>query len=124
MGDNNLEKDQIVANIILGKSKEFGNLIGLDGTLELLIFIEKNPRRYSDIESFSELSHASILRRLNKLQMLNIIKKQPIRSNRRGTHQYELTIRGEIFMKIFRDFDQEIKLPISQQKILEVENNK
>jgi hypothetical protein len=52
------------------------------------------------------------------LQNLNIIKKQPIRSKRRGTHVYGLTIRGEIFIKNFQDYEKEIILPSEQQKII------
>ena len=119
MNDNNSKKNKIVADILLGKTKEFGRVLGLDGTLELLNYIEELPRRYTDIENYSELSHASLLRRLNKFQELNIIRKQPIRSQHRGTHVYELTSRGEMFMKEFRDYENEIKLPVSQQKIIE-----
>jgi DNA-binding HxlR family transcriptional regulator len=104
-----------------GKTKDFGRLLGLDGTIELMILIHEKPRQYKDIEAKMEFSHTSLLRRLNMLQNLNIIRKQPIRSKRRGTHVYELTKRGEIFIKDFKDYEKEIKLPVSQQKITETE---
>ena len=115
---------QVKATISFGKSKELGRLLGLDGTFELLHLIENKPRQYKEIEAIIELSHTTLLRRLTILQNLNIIKKQPIRSKKRGTHVYELTTRGEIFIKNFQDYEKEIFIPFSQQTIIEVENNK
>jgi DNA-binding HxlR family transcriptional regulator len=113
----NTKSKQVKADISFGRSKEFGRLLGLDGTIELLQLIENKPRQYKEIESINELSHTTLLRRLTILQNLNIIKKQPIRSKKRGTHVYELTSRGEIFIKNFQDYEKEIILPIEQQKI-------
>ena len=114
------DTNQIKADISFGKSKELGRLLGLDGTIELLHLIDNKPRQYKEIESIVELSHTTLLRRLTILQNLNIIKKQPIRSKKRGTHVYELTARGEIFIKDFQDYEKEIILPSSQQKIVEI----
>jgi DNA-binding HxlR family transcriptional regulator len=105
-------------DISFGKTKELGRLLGLDGTIELLILIYKKPRQYKELEDILNLSHTTLLRRLSILQNLNIIKKQPIRSKRRGTHVYGLTIRGEIFIKNFQDYEKEIILPSEQQKII------
>lgn len=102
---------------LFGKTKELGRLLGLEGTTELLQLLDERPCQYKDIEAALELSHTSLLRRLNILQNLDIIKKNPIRSKRRETHEYGITIRGIELIKFINSYEKEIKLSYSQQKI-------
>jgi DNA-binding HxlR family transcriptional regulator len=104
---------------LFGKTKELGRIIGLEGTTELLNLLDERPRQYKDLEATLELSHTSLLRRLNILQNLDIIKKNPIRSQRRETHEYDLTLRGVELIKFINAYEKEVKLPLSQQKIVE-----
>ena len=109
---------------LFGKTKELGRILGSEGTTELLNLLDERPRQYKDLEAALELSHTSLLRRLNILQTLDVIKKNPIRSQRRETHEYDLTIRGVELIKFINSYEKELKLPLSQQKIIELENGK
>jgi len=107
------------------KSKELGRLLGKEKTLELLYLLEERPRRYIELDkSLDKLSQSSLSRRLKMLQNLNIIKQQPSRSKSRDTHVYDFTLRGESLIKFLREYEKEVKLPLSQQKIIEIENKK
>lgn len=99
---------------------ELGNLLGQKGTIEILQLLEERPKKYTELEKTLNLSHTSLLRRLTILQTLDIIKKCPIRSRRRETHEYDITIRGNELMKFIDSYEKEIKLPLSQQKIIEI----
>ena len=108
------------SNIIIkvyGKSKELGRLLGLDGTIEILTLLDEHPRQYKDLSIHIDFSQTSLSRRLHLLQSLDIIKKQPIRSKRRETHEYTLTIRGAELMKFMHSYEKDMKLPFVQQKI-------
>lgn len=104
-----------------GKSKELGKILGFDDTINLLILLDESPKQYKDIAPFLTLSQPSSSRRLIMLQNLNIIKKEPYRSNRRETHTYNLTTRGEQLISFIKSYEKEIKLPLSQQKIIKNE---
>jgi len=106
------------------KTMELGNLIGQRGTIELLQLLDERPKKYTELEKTLNLSHTSLLRRLTILQTLNIIKKLPIKSKRRETHEYGLTIRGNELIKFIISYEKEIKLPFEQQKIIEIKKNK
>ena len=95
----------------LGKSKELGRILGLDGTIEILTMLDEQPRQYKDLNTHIQFSQTSLSRRLLLLQSLDIIKKQPIRSKRRETHEYTLTIRGAELMKFIYSYEKEMKLP-------------
>lgn len=120
----NNKKESIIKICPYGKCKELGRTLGKDGTLEILYFLEKEPRRYKDLNKMLEkLSQSSLSRRLKILQALNIIKQQPQRSERRETHVYDFTLRGESLMNFLKDYEKEIKLPSDQQKIIEINTN-
>jgi len=104
-----------------GKSKELGKLLGLDDTIQILICLMESPQQYKEIICQISLSDPSLSRRLKIMQSLNIIKKQPIRSRKRSTHAYSLTIRGEKLMKFIESYEREIKISAEQQKIIEIE---
>jgi len=122
---NNLIRDEknFVKISSYNKTKELGRIIGLDGTTDILDLLDEKPRRYGEIESIIELSHATLLRRLNKLQLLNILKKKPIRSKRRETHVYDFTLCGIDTMRFIKSYDKEVSQSLSQKKIIEIEKN-
>ena len=118
--DNNKQKEPKIQKIqVYGKSKELSRILGLDETTVLLHLIDEKPRQYSYLESNLELSHTSLLRRLNTLKNLGILKTHPIRSKRRNTHVYDFTIRGEKLMTFIKDYEKETKLPLEQQQIVD-----
>lgn len=102
------------------KTMELGNLLGQKGTIEILQLLDERPKKYTELERTLNLSHTSLLRRLTILQTLDIIKKLPIKSKRRETHEYGLTIRGNDLMKFINSYEKEIKLPLEQQEIIMV----
>jgi len=123
---SNNSKDKTNATVIkifpYRKSKELGRIIGKEGTMELLNLLEEKPRRYVELNKLLKmLSQSSLSRRLKILQDLTIIKQYPARSKQRDTHVYNFTARGELLMNFLKDYEKEIKLPLSQQKIIEIE---
>ena len=100
------------------KTMELGNLLGQKGTIEILQLLEERPKKYTELEKTLNLAHASLLRRLTILQALDIIKKCPIRSRRRETHEYNLTIKGVELMKFINSYEKEIKLSLLQKTII------
>jgi len=112
----------IVKIIKCNKTIELGNILGQKGTTEILQLLEERPKKYTELEQTMNISHTSLLRRLTILQTLDIIKKYPIKSKRRETHEYGLTIRGNELMKFIYSYEKEIKLSLEQQKIIEDEN--
>ncbi len=117
------KKDYIIKVCPYGKCQELCRTLGKNGTLEILYLLEKEPQRYKDIDRIldKKLSQSSLSRRLKILQNLNIIKQQPKRSERRDTHVYDFTLRGEDLMKFLKDYEKEVKLPLEQQKIIGIE---
>jgi DNA-binding HxlR family transcriptional regulator len=123
--DVNTKKSKSIISHPYGKSEELSHVIGLKGTMKILYLIEEDPRRYKELnKELKILSQTSLSRRLERLQALNIIKQKPARSERRDIHEYILTSRGELLMKFFQDYEKEIKIPLSQQKVIEIENGK
>ena len=102
------------------KTEELGRLLGNKGTMNILYSLEERPKKYTELENTILLSHTSLLRRLTMLQTLDVVKKRPIRSKRRETHEYDLTLRGNELMKFIDSYEKEMTLPLSQQKIIEI----
>lgn len=119
MNNNKHQKSEVHKIQYYGKTKELTHLLGLDETAFILHLIDEGPKQYSYIETTVGLSHTTVLRRLEALQELGILKKQPIRSKRRKTHVYDFTIRGDKLMTFIKDYEKEITLPLEQQKIIE-----
>jgi len=103
------------------KTQELGRLLGKRETIDILRLLEKRPKKYTELEIIVDISHTSLQRRLSMLQLLDIVKKRPIRSRKRETHEYELTNRGSDLMKFIESYERDAHLPVSQQKIIEVE---
>ena len=105
-----------------GKSMELCKLLGFNDTITLLDLLTESPKQFKDLATSLNLSQPSLARRLTMLQTLNIIKKEPFRVKSRDTHTYNITIRGERLIKFIYSYEKEIKLPSSQQKIIEINN--
>lgn len=121
---NNTISSKISITHPYGKSQELSRIIGLEGTMKILYLIEEEARRYKDLDiTLEKLSQTSLSRRLKRLRSLNVIKQKPIRSKKRDTHEYILTLRGEKLMTFFQEYEKEITLPSEQQKITEINTN-
>ena len=108
MGELSYKNEVVVEINENGKTKELGKIIGLKGTTKILEVLDEKPRQYKEIDTIVRLSHATFLRRLNMLQILNLIKKKSVTSKRRETHLYELTLRGTELMKFIDSYEKEI----------------
>lgn len=117
----NKKPPDVVTIRSFAKTQELGRLLGKRETTNILRLLEKRPKKYTELESSVEISHTSLLRRLIMLQSLDIVKKRPIRSRKRETHEYELTNRGIDLMKFIESYEREVHFPVSQQKIIETE---
>ena len=102
------------------KSIELCKILGLNETVILLDLLNESSKQFKDLAASLELSPPSLSRRLNMLQQLDIIKKEPFRSKSRDTHIYNLTLRGEQLIKFIHSYEKEIQLPLEQQKIINV----
>jgi DNA-binding HxlR family transcriptional regulator len=119
------DQDDIVLKIRkFDKTKELGKIIGLEGTSEILSLLDDQPLQYKDLDAEKIIPPATLNRRLKELQSIHLVKKMPITSNRRETHQYNLTLNGIELMKFIHKYEKIVKLPDSQQKIIKIENKK
>jgi len=122
MSHNISRKDTIAIKITaFGKSAELSQIIGFKGTIPMLDLVDEKPRQYKDIEENVEIPKTTLLRRINSLQMLNIIKKDPIIVNGRKTHLYSLTHMGSELMRFIHLYERTMIVPSPQQKIIEIE---
>jgi DNA-binding HxlR family transcriptional regulator len=88
-----------------GKSMELGRILGLNNTIQLLGMIRESPKQYKDIIENVTISEPSLTRRLTMLQCLDVIRKEPIRSNGRRTHSYNLTLFGEKLINFIESYE-------------------
>jgi len=102
------------------KTTELGRIVGKKGTVKLLCMLDQFPCQYKELNC-DELPSTTLNNRLKELQSVDIIKKTPITSNRRETHHYGLTLSGVELMKFIQKYEKIMKLPIEQQKIINVE---
>ncbi len=123
VGKNSKGERETVKINVYERTKELGKIIGCKGTTAILYLLDERPRQYTELDSKLELSHATFLRQLNMLKILNLIETKSIKSKRRKTHIYDLTDRGVELMKFINSYEKEIKLPLEQQKIPEISEN-
>jgi len=100
------------------KSSELFRILGLKQTQNILISLDGRPLQYKELRKTIDLTEPTLSRRLKDLQTFNIIKKEPIKSKRRDTHQYCLTVFGEEIIKFIKRYEKALILPSSQQKIV------
>lgn len=119
MSNDNSSKDKIPIKLnTFGKTTELGKIIGSDGTIQMLSLLSEQPRQYKDIEAYIELPKTTLVRRINSLQQLKIIKKDPFIAKGRKTHLYSLTKIGSELMRFTHVYERSVTLPSSQQKII------
>jgi len=122
MTHDNLSKETIPLKIsAYGKTTELGKIIGSEGTTHMLSLLSEQPMQYKDIEASIELPKTTLVRRINSLQQLKIIKKDPFIAKGRKTHLYSLTKIGSELMRFTHVYERTVTLPSSQQKIIDVE---
>lgn len=100
------------------KTTELGRIIGKKGTVKILCMLDQRPCQHKELNCY-ELPSTTFNNRIKELQSLDIIKKIPITSNRRETHQYTLTLTGNELMKFIHRYEKMMKVPLEQQKIFE-----
>jgi len=103
------------------KTKQLGRTLSHEGVTEILLALNERPKQYKELTIETGLSNSTFERAIKELQAIHIIKKNPITSNNRETHQYDLTPNGLQMMKFIKSYEKEIKLPLEQQKIVEAE---
>ena len=100
------------------KTKQLGRTLSHEGATEILQALNERPKQYKELTRETELSNSTMERALKELQAIHLIKKNPITSDNRETHQYDLTPNGLQLMKFIKSYEKEIKLPLEQQKII------
>lgn len=124
MTHDNLSKEIIPLKIsAFGKTTELGKIIGSEGTTYMLSLLSEQPMQYKDIEASIELPKTTLVRRINSLQQLKIIKKDPFIAKGRKTHLYSLTKIGSELMRFTHVYERTVTLPSSQQKIIGINTN-
>ena len=103
---------------------EVGKTIGSEGAVSILNFLVDGPKQYKDFEADLDVKKTTLVRQLKKLLMFKMIEKQPIVANGRKTHEYGLTQNAMEFMRFAQTYERRMTIPSSQQKIVEIENNK
>ena len=106
------------------KSTELGKTLGSDGIIHMLTLINEQPMRYSDIVKSVDIPKSTLVRHLKLLFDFKILNKEPFMYNGRKTHIYGLTNLGTDIVKFFKRFERVNSVQTSQQKIVEIENNK
>ena len=106
-----------------GSSQELGRILGKDGTLKILFILDEEGKRYKDIVSMVNIKETSLLRRLKVLQSLRMIKKKPITSERRNTHEYVLTRHGIKLMKFVISYEKDMSKEIIQKVVNDFERH-
>ena len=104
-----------------GNTKELGRILNHYGVTNIIYSINEGPKRYKEISAETELPNSTLERCLKELEIIQIIKKTPIASKNRETHQYHFTPIGKEFLKFITSFEKIIRLPESQQKIIKIE---
>lgn len=106
------------------KSTELGKTLGSDGIIHMLTMINEQPMRYSDIQKSVDIPKSTLVRHLNFLYGSKILNKERFIFNGRKTHIYGLTNLGTEILKFLKKFERINSVQLSQQKIIEIENNK
>ncbi|HVQ01596.1 MAG TPA: hypothetical protein VMT57_08785 [Candidatus Thermoplasmatota archaeon] len=107
-----------------GKSQDLGKILGHKGVTDILYLLNESPRQYKHLVKELNLANATLEVALNQLESIQIIKTMPITSKNRETHQYHLTLIGVELLRFLSSYEKMISLPLSQQKIIEIEKTK
>jgi len=115
MQDN---KEAIIINPFTN-STELGRLLGKQGTIHMLNMIFEKPMQYKNIGTSVDIPKSTLVRRLNSLYDLNIVRKDPFIANGRKTHLYSITKTGGDMLKFFQQFERMTSIHPMQQKLIE-----
>ena len=120
MSDEKLGRNPSFINIgVLANTKQLCRVLSHKGPLEILYALQERPKQFKEL--FAELNLASSTFEDALTDLYNstfVIKKNPITSKNRETHQYALTQSGKELMKFIQTYEKIIKIPQSQQKII------
>jgi DNA-binding HxlR family transcriptional regulator len=103
---------------------ELGRAIGFEGTMEILSFLFSGSKRYRDIEASIEIKKTTLVRQLKRLQALKIIETHEIFAEGRKTHEYAITQNGKDLLRFSKEYEKRMRIPLEQQKIIEIEKTK
>ena len=102
------------------KTKQLGRTLSHTGVTNILYALNERPKQYKELTEETGLPNSTLERAIKELLAIHIIKKNLITSENRETHQYDLTPNGLQMMKFVKSYEKEIKLPLEQQKIIEI----
>jgi DNA-binding HxlR family transcriptional regulator len=106
---------------VFGETKELGRILSHEGNCDILKCLIERPKRYKEIFTETNISNTTLERGVRGLLAAQIVKKMPITSENRETHQYQFTSIGKELMRFITNYEKIIKLPDAQQKIVEVD---
>lgn len=104
-----------------GNTIELGRTIGFEGTMEILSFLFNGSKRYRDIEANVEIKKTTLVRQLKRLQALKIIETHEIFAEGRKTHEYAITQNGKDLLRFSNEYEKRMRIPLEQQKIIDIE---
>jgi DNA-binding HxlR family transcriptional regulator len=117
MGDNK----EIIRIDLYANSTELGRLLGTRGTIHMLNMISEKPMQYTDIANNVDIPKSTLVRRLNSLYDLKIVRKDDFIAKGRKTHLYSATKVGADMLKFFQSFERITSIHPMQQKLVEEE---
>jgi DNA-binding HxlR family transcriptional regulator len=123
MYNKNIDSNSVVKIHLYGKTKQLGRTLSHEGVTDILHALKERPKKYKELTLETDLPNSTLERVIKELLGLHIIKKNPITSENRDTHQYDLTPNGLQLMKFIKSYEKEITLPLEQQRIIDVEKN-
>ena len=91
------------------------------GTLEILYALQERPKQFKELNAELDLPSSTFEDALTDLfNSTYILKKNPITSKNRDTHQYTLSQNGKELMRFIQTYEKIINMPSSQQKIVDI----
>lgn len=105
-------------------TQSLGRSLSHKGCKEIIFFLKDDPKRHKDIIKDIHLPVATIDRSLKELVALQLIKKIPITSSKREIEQYGITQIGADLINFILSFERVISIPATQQKIIDIENQR
>ena len=120
-GKNLVKKNSTIKIEILKNTKQLCRVLNHKGTLEILYSLHERPKQFNELFSEMDLPSSTFQDAISNLNKSTfVIKKNPITSKNRETHQYTLTKNGQELLGFIQNYEKIIKIPSSQQKISEI----
>ena len=119
------EKSSIIKIGLLENTKQLIRILNHKGTLEILYALSENPKQFKELQVELGLASSTFEDAITDLfNLTHVLKKNPITSKNRDTHQYTLSQSGKELMKFIHTYEKIIAMPSSQQKIVKIHNNR